>query len=980
MARLGRLDLAALGVTLAAFCLRCFHVARYGLNGDEALGARLIGQGLAAIVDATTSGDPHPPLYYTMLMGWAALAGDGELSLRFLGLAAGVLLVPLTYRLGRWLFPGPAPLLAAVVLAANPYQVWYAHEARMYLPEALFAALSMALLVDWLRRRRVGSLVGYAAATTLALYTHYYAVFLVMLQNLLVLALWAERWLPRRQSEARHDEAAVVGGALEPAIAGRLAEGSGKRLRAPVFASRPIDAPRLPPMGHWLVAQVAVFLSFLPWLVIARDLMRTYNALGWSGPLPILAETLVRYSVGHTWDWWGNVLVGGAFAALAAVGIAVALRDQQAFDRKAEAAAACRSALLGRAGWLLLGWALFPGTLGFVASFARPMFAPRYLMVSAAAFALALGVGMAAAWRWRRLAGAAALVGVLVVSGRALHNLYFDPTYARSGYDRLGRYLADHGQPGDAILVAAWTQKDMFTYYYRHRLGGQLRDWLFPASDPLDPSQTIADVEKIMAEHRGIWYLGTDSARYDPQRVVERQLATHHHKVFERWFLNDRLVYYASGARPSEVRRQVVARFGADIVLDGASLEPVSVRPGEVARATLVWEAASRPSGNYKVSIILKDPDGHVLNAIDREPADGFAPTSTWEPRRPVWDRYGLLVPPTALPGSYEVVAKLYDAVTGQPLPAVGAEGARLPDGAVVGQLAVVGAPAPAVAERGPTVPVGVDLGPLRLVGYDAPPDVEFAPGQPLGLRLYWRPLRRLQDGRLRLTFVDEEGRAAAGAESALAPSWYPVGNWEPGRELGVYAEFAVPARLETGRYRLRLGLSGVSEVVERGARPADVTLATIRVVAPSRNLTPPRPQHALDARFGDLARLVGYDGPAAGGKAVRAGGSLHLTLHWQAVGQSDVSYKVFVHLLGPDGKLHGQRDAPPLGGRRPTTGWIQGEYLADPYEVPLADDAPPGEYSLRVGLYEEASGRRLPLADGSGDSLALLTFNVVGQ
>ena len=960
--RFAALDLAALAATLAAFALRSFHVAHYGLNGDEALGAVLVYRGLDAIVSATTSGDPHPPLYYTMLKGWVALAGDSELAMRFLGLAAGVLLIPVTYRLGRWLFPGPGPLVAAIWLAVHPYQLWYAHEARMYLPIALFAALSTALLVGWLRRPTPGLLAGYVVATALALYTHYYATFLVVFQNLFVLGFWASARLARSapgRTPSLHLRPRPVAGGWE------------KR-----------EGPY--PLPWWLAAQLALLACFLPWLILARDLVRSYNSLGWVGPLPVIAETLVRFSVGQTWDWPGNVAVGAGFALLGALGIATAFQGSRSGSEAGPSPWPCApgggsetvrfaggdGGLGSSAGWLLLGWALFPAAVGFVASFFRPMLTPRYLMVSAAAFALALGLGVAAAWRWRRLVGAAALVGVLLVSGRALANLYFDPSYARSGYDRLARYLADHGRPGDAILVASWTQKDMFWYYYEHRLGGKLKSYILPASDPLDPVQTMADVDRIMAEHAGAWFLAKDVQRYDPQRVIERQLATRSYKVLERWFIQDRLVYYASAAKSPDIPRQTVARFGDGVVLAGASLAAPSVRPGEAALVGLLWQTSGRLTANYKVSTLLKDPAGHVLAAVDREPADGFLPTSAWEPGQPVRDLVGVPISPSAVPGEYAVVAKLYDPATGQPLPAVDARGATLPDGAVVGRLKVDGPPAPSVAEPGPSISVGVDFGPLRLVGYDPPPDVEFVPGQPVGLQLYWQPGGPLPDTPLRFDLIDQAGKSIGSAAAALAPAWYPADRWESGRVLGVYTEFVVPPRTPTGRYQLRLAAGP--------GRP--VGLSSIRVLAPPRDFSPPAPEHHLGARFGDLAVLAGYDGPAPGAAVLRPGESLRVVLRWQAVGESDVSYKVFAHLVGPDGKLHGQRDAPPLGGLRPTTGWVRGESLADPYEVPLAADAPAGAYVLKVGLYEEASGRRLPVAGGSGDSVDVLTFQVAGR
>lgn len=84
------------------------------------------------------------------------------------------------------------------------------------------------------------------------------------------------------------------------------------------------------------------------------------------------------------------------------------------------------------------------------------------------------------------------------------------------------------------------------------------------------------------------------------------------------------------------------------------------------------------------------------------------------------------------------------------------------------------------------------------------------------------------------------------------------------------------------------------------------------------------------------------------------------------------------MHLIGPEGAIYGQHDAPPLTGQRPTTSWVTSEFIDDPYEVELAPQAPPGRYVARVGLYDEATGQRIPLKNGPGGAVDLFDFQVV--
>jgi len=151
--------------------------------------------------------------------------------------------------------------------------------------------------------------------------------------------------------------------------------------------------------------------------------------------------------------------------------------------------------------------------------------------------------------------------------------------------------------------------------------------------------------------------------------------------------------------------------------------------------------------------------------------------------------------------------------------------------------------------------------------------------------------------------------------------------------------------------------------------------------VGPERPITPPLIEHPLDFRWGEVVRLLGYDLEPT---EVESGGSLHLTLCWQALSTMETSYTVFIHLLDEEGGLRGQQDSVPGQGTLPTTGWMSGEVITDRYDISIASDAPPGGYRLLVGMYEPTSGKRLPVYDGAGngvgDSVSLEGVEVVSR
>lgn len=152
------------------------------------------------------------------------------------------------------------------------------------------------------------------------------------------------------------------------------------------------------------------------------------------------------------------------------------------------------------------------------------------------------------------------------------------------------------------------------------------------------------------------------------------------------------------------------------------------------------------------------------------------------------------------------------------------------------------------------------------------------------------------------------------------------------------------------------------------------------------------RPSGAL---FGDALLLERYDlGTAAnrpaggqqGDLLAIPGNDLDLTLHWQARRPLARTAHVFVHVVGQDGQRLAPADGPPLSGPAgtlPMDHWPVGETLPDRRLLPLPADLPPGLYRLEVGLYDPATGDRLPVVAGEGyvveSALILDYFRVPG-
>ena len=186
-------------ILLLATLLRFTALGDQELRGDEAFSWNYVANtaGPAEIVARIiTEGDPQPPLHYLLLQTWTRLFGDSEWALRSQSALLSLLLIPLTYTLTRQLGLSPtAALLAAALTALHPFQIWLAQDARSMYQLALIGLLVATTHLPTVATVRRSWLV-YVLAATLAMYSHYYALFGLLAHGLYILfapLTWPQR-------------------------------------------------------------------------------------------------------------------------------------------------------------------------------------------------------------------------------------------------------------------------------------------------------------------------------------------------------------------------------------------------------------------------------------------------------------------------------------------------------------------------------------------------------------------------------------------------------------------------------------------------------------------------------------------------------------------------------------------------------------------------------------------------------------------
>jgi mannosyltransferase len=231
--------LAAL--TLLAAALRLSTLDLQSFWYDEAFTpVHVLHSSLWATLRGVSHTENSPPLWY--LLAWVAsrVLGTGEVALRLPSALAGIATVPVAWAIGRELEGPPthgpptdrpstrrAALVCAALVAVSPLFVWYSQEARVYGLFVLTAALAMLCFLRAERDPTPRRMAAFALAGSLALLTHYFAVFLLAPMVLWLLLGPAGR-APgaRRAPLAACGAIALVGVALLPLISAQGAHGT----------------------------------------------------------------------------------------------------------------------------------------------------------------------------------------------------------------------------------------------------------------------------------------------------------------------------------------------------------------------------------------------------------------------------------------------------------------------------------------------------------------------------------------------------------------------------------------------------------------------------------------------------------------------------------------------------------------------------------------------------------------------------------
>ncbi len=908
---------------------------------DEGISLHLATAPWAEIV-ADRAANIHPPLYFFTLKGWITFAGATPFAARYLSALLATLLPAAG---GAWMrrqMGRRSGRVTALLLALAPPFFIYGQEARAY---AALPLLALALLAEiWPSPKADDEASGprparLALLQALFILTHYAGVIAVGWANAILLIQAIRAHSPPRWRDWGRSLAWTLLFLAPWSLAVIQTGAVGLRTNAALHVSNALAEP-------------------IPWRY-GLGLVGIFHAVG----LPhALTDPLLTRSAALA----GSLLLAGVIyigiaklrGCLRAYHDSLGAKDNinslnSAFIIRNSSFAIQHSQFLIS---LLVAW-LLPLSAAPVIWRLSPQAHPRYLhpFVLGGWLVAAVLIASRLLPRWLH---AALLSAILMMSLLGLRAYLTEPRYARSDVRAAAALLRAVAEPGDVALLphTDWSLPQYDT--------GAARPVMLP--NPTDDTAVAATVAQAVTPGHTVYALDYGRGALDPRGQVRALLAwggtlTARHTVpglfLEAYEINS----VPRIPAPTPLTRACIA--GAPPCLTGAAL-PERPESGAALPIGLRWAGGPAPK-RYAVALRLYAPGDILVARQDDLLVDSrMRPTEQWA-RAPVTTYHRVELPTGLAPRAYRLEMGVYDPqderatlswvrADAPPVPAV-TVGAVTP-----GEVTRVG------SDWAPVGPEAEVSEALRLAGSEVAPREVYS-GQRIFVTLWWRLQAAGVPPAQALILRQGDHTLASAPALAALPAM------AAGRPLLEHLALTTPPEAEEGLATVAL-LSSAGE---------EIPLAEVTIRAGEHTFVAPAIDHPVAAQVKvgrngipstELATLLGYSvAPTSllqADRQIRAGEPLTLTLVWRAAASAERDLAVFTHLVGADGQIIAQHDGPPANGAHPTRGWLPGEVIVDPHVLSWQREYR-GAATLRVGLYDPATGARLPWASGA-DALTL--------
>lgn len=159
-------------------CLTLFNILKKDFWFDEAFSFFLAKQNIKDLLIATAA-DSHPPLYYLILHTWMKIVPNNEYLLRLPSFVFGIASFSVIYFLGKEFFDKKTAKITVLLAVTSPVLVYFSSETRMFSLWLLEGSLILLSFYKYLKTNKNSFLVFLLITQIAALFTHYYAIFLI---------------------------------------------------------------------------------------------------------------------------------------------------------------------------------------------------------------------------------------------------------------------------------------------------------------------------------------------------------------------------------------------------------------------------------------------------------------------------------------------------------------------------------------------------------------------------------------------------------------------------------------------------------------------------------------------------------------------------------------------------------------------------------------------------------------------------------
>ncbi|WP_321419160.1 glycosyltransferase family 39 protein [uncultured Methanomethylovorans sp.] len=455
------------GITLLGFFLRLYRLGYQSIWLDEGASFGYIQDTFAGTWSKAIESSQAP--LHMIILHFMDLFSSSEFSLRLPSVIFGTLTIPITYLMGKRLFGKEEGIISAFLLSISMMHLWYSQEARMYAQMVLFASLSLYLFYVAVHDNDKKIWVFYVIFSTLAFYSHYYAVFVFIPEVLFYLLFY---------------------------------------VLIPAYKEKSLSLQDISSLKGFLLAMLALFISTLPLMVpfIQQAISRTSGTPTWGiGQSASFVPTmLVEFSTRVT-------LSSVLFILLFIIGLIIAgIRQKE------------------QCAYLAI-YIFIPLVASYILAASMP-FSPRYLLFLLPAYLVFVSRGItgiadrlspskkikvSSSNNTRNLILLSFVVLIFILTIPLLSQYY--TTAQKEDWRSTAAYLSNLTQEGDAVVPLPNYMRQPLVYYYSNSSDNTILTTGY--------TNDVQSISSLSDQYERCWFLVTwDIAAANPDGTVLKWL------------------------------------------------------------------------------------------------------------------------------------------------------------------------------------------------------------------------------------------------------------------------------------------------------------------------------------------------------------------------------------------------------------------------------------------------------------------------